>query len=450
MTATTVPVTKANAPATKREIFSWALFDFANSSFTTVVITAVYSRFFTEQIVPKESGLRDTYWSAAIVIATVIALLLSPLLGLMSDLAALKKHFLVLSAVVCSSATAALYFAAPGEITIAIFCIVIASVGFMFSENFCASFLPEIATPSTMSKISGMGWAVGYFGGLASLVIVMFLVSADPATELPRYVSQTQLAMVATGGFFMVAATPAFLFLKNRQRPRPGYETLNATKLVNLASSAMRDFVHSLGRIRERPGLAGFFLAFMVYMAGMDAVIKFVGIYASSELRLTGSELTILFLELQLSAAAGAFGFGFLEAKLGPKRNVELSLVLWIIGILMIFLLPNLESVTGLSQKSLFLGIALLTGTALGATQSSSRAIVGLLTPASESGEMFGYWGFFMKLATILGMLFGVTSDALGSRRMALLLVLAFFILGIFLLARVKLPSDLTKERGVS
>lgn len=437
-------------PATKREIFSWALFDFANSSFTTVVITAVYSRFFTEQIVPKESGLRDTYWSAAIVIATVIALLLSPLLGLMSDLAALKKHFLVLSAVVCSTATAALFFAAPGDITTAMVCIVIASVGFMFSENFCASFLPEIATPSTMSKISGLGWAVGYFGGLASLVIVMLMVSADPATALDRYVSQTQLAMVATAAFFLVAATPSFLFLKNRQRPIPGYETLNMSKLLSLASSAMRDFVQSLGRIRNRPGLGGFFIAFMVYMAGMDAIIKFVGIYASSELKLTGSELTMLFLELQLSAAAGAFGFGFLEAKLGPKRTVELSLVLWILGILLIFLLPRLEGVTGLSQKTLFMGIALLTGTALGATQSSSRAIVGLLTPASASGEMFGYWGFFMKLATILGMLFGVTSDALGSRRMALLLVLAFFVLGMFLLARLKLPSDLTKERGVS
>lgn len=437
-------------PATKREIFSWALFDFANSSFTTVVITAVYSRFFTEQIVPKESGLRDTYWSAAIVIATVIALLLSPLLGLMSDLAALKKHFLVLSAVVCSTATAALFFAAPGDITTAMVCIVIASVGFMFSENFCASFLPEIATPSTMSKISGLGWAVGYFGGLASLVIVMLMVSADPATALDRYVSQTQLAMVATAAFFLVAATPSFLFLKNRQRPIPGYETLNMSKLLSLASSAMRDFVQSLGRIRNRPGLGGFFIAFMVYMAGMDAIIKFVGIYASSELKLTGSELTMLFLELQLSAAAGAFGFGFLEAKLGPKRTVELSLVLWILGILLIFLLPSLEGVTGLSQKTLFMGIALLTGTALGATQSSSRAIVGLLTPASASGEMFGYWGFFMKLATILGMLFGVTSDALGSRRMALLLVLAFFVLGMFLLARLKLPSDLTKERGVS
>jgi UMF1 family MFS transporter len=426
---------------TRREILSWAFFDFANSSFTTVVITAVYSRFFVETIVPADSGLRDTYWSVAMVVATLIGLALSPLVGLMADLGALKKALLVTASFLCAGSTAALFFVGPGDILLGLTLIVLASVGFMFTENLCASFLPDIATPETMGKISGLGWGIGYFGGLLSLIVIMALIRADKVTETQQYLDQTQLAMVATGAFFLMAALPTFLFLHNRQRPQPGFENLSPRTVVRLGLKASKDFWGSLHRIGNIPGLAGFLVAFAVYMAGLDAVIKFVGIYASSELNMQGSDITIMFLVLQISAAAGALGFGLLESRMGSLRTVQLSLVLWMAAIVLIHQLPTLSSLSGLDQKTLFFGIALLAGTGLGSTQSSSRAIVGHLCPKDESGEVFGYWGLFMKIGTILGMGFGLLSDALDSRRHALLLVLGFFVLGFVLLRRVRLPG---------
>ena len=172
-------------------------------------------------------------------------------------------------------------------------------------------------------------------------------------------------------------------------------------------------------------------------MAGIDAIIKFVGIYAKGELNFETADLTIMFLILQLSAAAGAFGFGWLEGKLGPKNTVMATLFWWIFGISAIFFLPQIAQITQIEPKKIFFGISLIAGAGIGATQSSSRALVGILAPPDKTSEMFGFWGFFMRLSTILGMSFGFLSDAIDSRRVALLLVIAFFVVGAFLLWRV-------------
>lgn len=426
-------------PVTRREILSWAFFDFANSSFTTVVITAVYSRFFITHIVPADSAVKDSYWSAAMILATVLGMIFSPFLGVISDAGALKKKILVGASLICATFTGLLWMAGPGDIWLAISLVVVASLGFMFSENFCASFLPDIATPETMGRISGLGWAIGYFGGLASLILVLkIIVTADPATQSDLYVSQNQVAMIATGLFFVVAALPTFLFVRNRQTPQrlPNGQRLTLSAAWGIGFDAFRN---SLRKARQHPTLFKFLIAFMVYMAGLDAVIKFVGIYASTELSFDTGDITLMFLLIQLSAAAGALGFGFLEHRVGAKRTVEASLLLWITAILLIFFLPQLAELTDTEPKKLFFVISLLAGSGIGATQSSSRTIVGLLSGQEEAGEMFGYWGFFMKVATILGMMFGFLSDALDSRRMALLLILGFFVFGFLLVARLRL-----------
>lgn len=429
-----------NNPASRREIFSWAFFDFANSSFTTVVITAVYSRFFVEHIVPKDSGLKDTYWSLAMIIATLIGMVLSPLLGVISDAGALKKAFLLASTLLCSGATAALFFADAGDVWLAMGFVVLASLGFMFSENFCASFLPEIASKENMGRISGLGWGIGYFGGLLSLILVLkIIISSDPQTDEAAYIAENQFAMIATGVFFLAAAMPTFLFVKNRQKPSPD---LHTTSFLKIGWHGITSFTRSLANLRKHRTLLQFLIAFSIYMAGLEAVIKFVGIYASAELQFNNADITLMFLLLQLSAAAGAFLFGFMETRLGPKRTVEASLMLWILGVTLIFCLPWLSDMSGFTQKSIFFGISLLAGSGIGATQASSRAIVGLLSGQEESGEIFGYWGFFLKVATILGMSFGVFSDALDSRRLALLVVICFFVLGLILVHRLQLERQ--------
>ncbi|MEY3901259.1 MAG: hypothetical protein RL189_565, partial [Pseudomonadota bacterium] len=157
----------------KKEIFSWAMFDFANSSYTTVVITAVFSAFFVEHIVPKESTSRDTYWTIAMSASTLLALILSPLAGAICDLSGRKKRYLAYTTVICAVATALLFFVGQGNIALAILLITISNAAFMLSETFCGSFLPDLANKDNIGLISGIGWGLGYFGGLASLALVM-------------------------------------------------------------------------------------------------------------------------------------------------------------------------------------------------------------------------------------------------------------------------------------
>lgn len=428
--------------AKKGEIFSWAMFDFANSSYTTVIITAVFSTFFIDYIVPEESTSKDSYWSIAIATSTLFALLLSPLAGAICDLSGRKKRYLAYTTVICALTTALLFFVGQGNIWLAIGLITLSNAAFMLSETFCGSFLPDLATRKNMGLISGIGWGLGYFGGLASLALVMLILGNTQALDKAEVISRHQTAMIATGVFFLLAAMPTLLFVKNRSKPTPGFEN---AKTKDLLLAGFARFKQTLDTARKHKTLFRFLLAFMVYMAGLDAVVKFVGIYARKELNFELSDITKMFLILQLSAAAGAVGFGFLESKLGAKKTVLATLVWWIGGILAIYFIDNISAATGIERKTLFFGISLVAGSGIGATQSSSRAVVGMLAPAHRSAEMFGFWGFFSRLGTMLGVLFGFLSDAAG-RQNALLLVVAFFAVGGLMLLPLKIDEEVKKN----
>jgi len=435
-------------PVTKREIFGWAMFDFANSSYTTVVITVVYGAFFVGYVVPPGSTARDSWWSVAIILSTLLALVLSPLAGAISDLSGRKKAYLVASCIVCSVATAALALAGPGDLWLAIAMIVVSNAAFLLSQAFCASFLPDIATPENMGKISGLGWGIGYFGGLASVIVATKLViRTDPAVDLARYIAENQRSMITMGIFFIVAALPTFAWLRNRTLPAPGFEQAGTWRLVR---AGFDEFMQSARTVRAYPILFRFLAAFTVYMAGLEAIIKFVGIYAKEEVRLSTGDLALLFLVLQVSAAAGALGFGVLEGKIGPKKTVLWTLVWWVVGVLGIYWLAPISDLTGISQKWVFFGLGLFAGAGIGATQASSRTVVGLLAPIDKSAQMFGFWNLFGQVAAILGVTFGFASDALHSRRSAVLLIVLFFVVGGLMLWRVDIDRGMREARAAA
>lgn len=435
-------------PVAKREIFGWAMFDFANSSYTTVVVTVVYSAFFVGYIVPPGSAVRDSYWSIAILLSTLLALLLSPLAGAICDLSGRKKTYLFATTLICSVTTAALALVGPGRVWPAIALIVVSNAAWMLSESLVGSFLPELSTPETMGKISGLGWGIGYFGGLASVILATRLViRSDPVTNPAAYIAENQMAMVAIGAFFFLAALPTFLLVRNRSRPAPGFERAGAMKLLK---AGLREFGQTVKTARQNRVLFQFLGAFMVYMAGLDAIVKFVGIYAREEVHLTTGELGMLFLVLQLSAAGGALGFGLLERRIGPKRTVLLTLMWWIVGVLGIYFLDSLAGLAGASPKKVFYGLGLFAGAGIGATQASSRTVVGLLSPPDRTAQMFGFWGMFARLGTILGTSFGFVSDGFGSRRVAVLVVVGFFVLGAILLSRVDIDRGIREVRGAA
>ncbi|SHG95714.1 MFS transporter [Ferrimonas marina] len=427
---------------TKREIFGWAMFDVANSAYTTVVITIVFSAFFVQHLVPQGSEWGNSYWGLAMILSNLTAMLLAPFLGTLCDLTGRKKGFLLGNMMLCAAATAMLFFVGPGAIGWAIALIVVSNTAWMLSEVFCASFLTDLATPDNMGLLSGIGWGVGYLGGLLSLILVLFgVITADADSDLALYIAQNQQAMLVVAGFFVVVSIPTMLWL--RDRPVAGTPD----------TSAKAVWLHTLQRLshcwqlsQALPVLLRFFGVFTLYSAGMAIVIKFFGIYVDAELTLSAGEKTGVFLALQLSAFVGAVSFGLLETRIGSKATVFLTLVWWSLGVLSIYYLGDLARWLNMEENQLFMVSAVVAGAGLGSTQSASRTLVGLLTPTGYSAMMFGFWGLFARVAAILGSFcFALVAD-LVSVQQALLVILGFFVAGAVLI--LLLPINQGREQA--
>lgn len=425
-------------PVRKREIFAWAMYDIANQAYTTVVISFIYSAFFVAYIVPQSARWQDAYWSIALIGSTLLAMVLSPWIGQRIDEGASKKRLLAWSTLICAVFTSALVFVSPGDVWLGVAIILITNTAWMIGEAIISAFLPDIAARKNMGLVSAIGWGLGYIGGLISMVLVtLVVVTADPEAETALFVSQNQWAMVAISVYFVVFALPTFILLKDRRQPKvPRQQRLRWHHSLNLVTLA-----------RQQPVLLRFLMAFVFYMAGVQTVIKFIGIYSTGELGLTQSDLIGVFLATQLSAMAGALLFGFFEHKMGARPTLFTVIAIWVVAIAAMYSLPTLVEISGVAVAHLFMGVALLAGTGIGAIQSSSRSLVGKLTATNRGGTAFGWWGVFNRIAMLMAATFGVVAD-LFSRQSALLMVLGFFIIGAFLLSRVPLRQGLADAQA--
>ena len=405
------PNSSPTSPPSRREIFGWAMFDFANSSYTTVIVSVAFGVFFTRLIAPAGKG--DALWSLGIAVGNLIVLVLSPIVGAIADDSGRKKLFLFFTYALCVVGTAALWLVTPGRVDLALTLFVVSFIGFSFGENLAGSFLPEISTPQNIGKISGLGWGLGYFGGLASLALVYPLLKGDFKLE---NLENLRLAWLVTAVFFLFAALPTFLFLRER-----------APRGTGTILQYIRDGFVRLGQTfrsaRHFSELIRFLCVFFLYSAGLTSVIAFAGIFAANTLHFTSKELFLLFILLQLSSAGGALGFGAIQDKLGAPRTIQVTLVLWILVCIGVYLVQT---------KEMFWGIALGAGLGIGSLQSASRALVGLFAPPEKAAEFFGLWGLAGKSAYMVGpLIFGLISSGTGSQRIAILSTAAFFALGL-------------------
>lgn len=417
----------------KREIFGWAMFDVANSAYTTVVITVVYSAFFVSHIVDGGQWA-NSWWALAMSLSSVGAMVLAPLVGSWIDLYGGKKRWLMVLTLCCALATTGLYFAAPGAVITAVLLLVLSNTAWMLCETISSSFLTEITTEKYMGLVSGIGWGLGYLGGLLSLTLVLFGVITAPV-DSAQYLLQNRLAMVVVGGYFILASLPTAIWLKERRPLESG--KIHWQTLIN---HTRKSFKASRKLTEQLPVLYRFFLIFTLYSSGITTVIKFFGIYVATELSLTGGEKTTVFLALQVSAFIGSLLFGWLESKIGARFTISLTLLWWLLGLSCIHQLASLSAWLQIEISTLFIACTVITGTGLGSTQSASRALVGMLSPAQHSGKLFGYWGMFSQLAAIIGTTsFALVSDALSIQQ-ALLLLMGFFAVGTVLM--LKLPVE--------
>lgn len=413
--------------APKREIFGWAMFDFANSSYTTVIVTVVFSVIFPRLVVGDgpDYALGNFLWSLALSVSYGLVVLTAPILGAMMDFRAAKKRFLFGSYALTVLATALLYFVSPGAIWVGMLLVIVSNYGFAVGESFTSSFLPDLGPTEHLGRISGFAWGLGYVGGIACTWLVLTLIGPQTLENFERL----RLVGPLTAAFFMLAAIPTFLFLKERgtaQALPPG-ESLLGVGFRRLLATA-----RSLRGFRD---LSIFFVAFFFSMAGLSIVISFSFIYGDQVIRWSAKSQMLMFVITNLTATIGAVGFGFLQERWGNLRTFNLTLGFWVLAIAGIYATPTIAARlnallgTHWSAEQVFLGMGSLAGLCIGATQSASRTLVAVFSPDRKSAEFFGFWGLFGKLASIFGLLsLGLLQAKLGLKPSILLCSLFFFV----------------------
>ncbi|GIX40577.1 MAG: MFS transporter [Leptospiraceae bacterium] len=412
-----------------KEIFGWAMFDFANSSYTTVIVTVVFSVIFPRIIVGDAPEYRtgNFLWSLSLSISYLVIVLTAPVIGAIMDYTASKKRYLFYSYILTVVSTIALYIVEPGNILLAMLLIIISNIGFSYGESFVSSFLPDLGPQEDLGKISGFAWGLGYFGGLTSTALVLAVIG-DITIE--NY-EKLKLVGPITGIFFLLAGILTFLFLKERGIPKALPENKNYIEI------GWGRVLQTFKEIQDFKDLMIFFISLFFSQAGLAIVISFAFIYGDQIIHWSKSTMALMFIITQFTAAFGAFIFGFLQDKIGSLRTYIYTLIIWILSIFAIYYTEELTNILNqsfsinLSIEKVFLIVGCLAGLGLGATQSAGRAIVGIFSPESKSGEFFGFWGLAGKLSSIFGLLgLGILQHYLGLKN-AVLFTAILFVLSI-------------------
>jgi len=412
-------------PVKKREIFGWAMYDFANSGYSTVVITTVFSAYFVGVVANNGvgSGTATFLWTIAIAISNALVVFSAPVVGAIADYSARKKLFLGFTTIGCVVFTGLLATTGPKDIALAMAFIVFSNFMFSSGENLVAAFLPEISTQDTMGRISAYGWTLGYFGGLLVLGICLVYVqiAQGQGQTAEQYVPAT---MLIVAGAFALASMPTFIWVHERAVPQPGATHIH---YFRVGFSRLK---HTIEHARHYKDLFRFLITLTIYNCGIYTVIVLAAIYAQEVMGFTTNDNIKLILVVNVTAAIGAFVFGLVEDRIGSKNTLLITLLIWVTATVMAFFIHD---------RVWFWIVANLVGIAMGSSQSAGRAMVGLFSPAERCGEFFGLWGLATKLSAIIGpMMYGfITNITHGQQRVALLSTTAFFILGILMLTTV-------------
>ncbi len=407
--------------ATRSQIFSWTLFDFANTAFSVVVVTVIYSRYFTNHV----AGGQRWLWGLAVSLSMVLAALIAPPLGAVADYSRNRKRFLLLFTLASVLCTALLYFVQAGMIAAGVILFVIANIGFEGGLVFYDAFLPGITTRSTYGRVSGYGFAMGYLGALSILLLVILVL---PEASRPEYLQYVRMTFVMAAVFFLLFSLPLFFYVHE-----PPLQGARPPSLLRAGFARARGTLRDLFVEKRHPSISRFLISFFIYNDGILTVIAFAAIFAESTLKMSDAGIIAFFAIVQTSAILGSVAFGVITDAIGPKRTIGITLVLWIGIVTGAYFVDSIE---------FFYVIALLAGVAIGSSQSASRSLMALLTPTGREAEFFGFYdGLCGKASAVIGPLtYGIIADLTNERTAALSIGL-FFLAGLLLLQGVKEPE---------
>lgn len=407
-----------NPGVSRRELWAWAMYDFANSGYTTVVLTTVFSAYFVG-VVAAGRDWATLAFTSALSVSYLVVMLTMPALGARADARARRRRFLFISTAGCVAGTAMLALAGPNDIAIGLIALAISNYCYCVGESLIAAFLPEIARPQALGRVSGWGWSFGYFGGMLALGLSLLIATRAEGAGLAAQ-DYVPWVMLLTAAIFAVAAIPAFLFLKERAsatgRPEAG--------LWRHLALAWRDTGDNF------PDFRWLLICGAFYQAGIAVVVTLAAVYASVAMGFTMAQTMMLVFTVNIAAAVGAFSFGHVQDRIGHKLALAITLFGWILMVLVAFVAV---------QAWVFWLAATLAGLCMGTSQSAGRAMVAAFAPPGRLAEFFSLWTFAIQLAAVVGPLcYGaVTWVSGGNHRLALLFTGSFFVVGLVVLARV-------------
>jgi UMF1 family MFS transporter len=411
--------TSLAAHVTRREVWAWAMYDFANSGYTTVVITAIFNAYFVA-VIAGNAPWATFAWTLALAISYAMIMVLAPLIGAYADAYAAKKKLLLLTTAGCVTFTALLYFSGPGSLWLTIPLIILSNFFYGSGENLIAAFLPELAKGRALGRVSGWGWSLGYIGGLVSLGACLAYVTwaQGQGQHAADFVPVTMLIVAL---LFALSSLPTFIFLKERALPQPHLHGMN------MLQESFARLAQTVRHAKRYSDLRRFLICTVFYQAGTQAVITLAAIYAEQAMHFTTQQTIMLVFVVNITATIGAFLFGQLQDRIGHIQTIALTLIGWIIMILLAWAAQG---------PAMFWLAANLAGICMGSSQSAGRALVGLLSPASRRAEFYGLWGMSVKLASILGPLtYGLVSwISQGDHRLAILITGSYFVAGLLIL----------------
>ncbi len=431
------PQDALQADVTRKEVLGWAMYDFANSGYTTVVLTAVFNAYFVG-VVAGGTPWATLAWTSILAVSNLWVMLTMPVLGAWADMAGNKKRLLALCTWGCVLATAALAMVGPGDLWWAAGALVVSNVMFTYGESLIASYLPQLARPQALGRVSGWGWAFGYLGGMLALGLSLAYVLW--AQSVGRSASHfVPVTMLITAAIFALASGLTLWWLRDRPVVAEGAAQAISGGSGMDATQAFKRLLQTLRHARHYRDFMALLACTVAYQAGISVVIALAAVYAEQALGFQQVDTMMLIFLVNIAAAAGAFGFGYYQDRIGHQVALKWTLWGWVL----------MTALAGLGQERwMFWLAAVLAGLCMGSSQSAGRAMVGLLAPVARHAEFYGLWTWAVRGSAILGpMTYGwVTWMAQGNHRAGIASTAVFFVMGLVLLARIDLVRGQTAK----
>jgi MFS transporter, UMF1 family len=415
------PKQSLNFGVKRREVFGWALYDFANSGYTTVVLTAVFNAYFVGVVACGAAG-GTMAWTLALGLSNAIVMLTIPVMGAWADIRAAKKKLLVLATAGCVLATSLLALAGPGDLWLAVAAVVLSNICYSWGESLIGAFLPELARREAMGRVSGWGWSFGYFGGMLTLGLSLAYViwAQGQGQTAAQFVPVT---MLITAAVYALASLGTFLLLRERAVPQD-------VPTDRVARRAWMRLAQTWKESRRYEDFSWLLLCSVFYMAGIAVVIALAAVYAEQVLGFEQQETMTLIFLVNIASALGAFAFGYFQDRIGHRPALAITLWGWVLMTVLAVLATT---------HAVFWAAAVVAGLCMGSSQSAGRALAGLFAPPNRLAEFFGLWTFAVRLSAIVGPItYGVVTLVTGgNHRIAILTTGTFFLAGLFVLRRV-------------